>query len=1018
VTAMEFGLLGSLVVRRDGATVPVQRGNQRALLAALLLHANQVVATDQIVETLWGPGPPPSAQVTIRNYVRRLRQAFGDADRDRIVAQPNGYLISVAADELDVARFEGLLRSARAAARDGSWAAAAEAAGSALSLWRGTPLADVESDTLTSRQSPRLAEMRLQALETRIEAELHLGRHADMTAELQHLASEYPLREQLHALLMLALYRCGRQGDALAVYREAHRQLADELGVEPGPALRELNQRILQSDPALLIQPSAEDAGLPQDGGAVAGEAAAPGPGAGPVPTEAGGTGAAAGAGTAAASGMGGAAASETGSAGGTGVAFAVVPRQLPRAPAGFLGRAAELGALTAALDQAGPRTPGTVVISAIGGTAGVGKTALAVHWAHQVAHRFPGGQLYVNLRGFDPSGAPVTPGEAIRGFLDALDVPAARIPLDLPAQAGLYRSVAADRKMLIVLDNARDEQQVRPLLPASPGCLVVVTSRGQLTGLAAADDARLVSLDLLGDAEARQMLSAKLGADRAAAEPDAVAQIARLCAYLPLALAVAAARAAARPGLPLSALAAELRDAAGRLDVLDTGDPAASVRAVFSWSTEQLGPAAAQMFRLLGIHPGPDISAAAAASLAGVGEPEARRLLAELIRAHLITEHVPGRFAFHDLLRAYAAEQAQAGQDDQARQAATGRMLDHYLHTATRAALLLDPAREPITLAPPRPGVVPGQPADHREALAWFEAEHQVLLAAVALAARSGFDAHAWQLPWAMTSFMQTRGRWQEWAAAQRTALAAATRLGDAGAQALSGRLLAMACIEFGDHDEARGHFADSLELYQRLGNRLGQARIHLSLGVLAGRQERYADAIGHAEQALRLYQEIGDKTSEAVTLNNVGWYHCLLGDYQQARTFCRRALTLSAETGDRRHEGHAWDSLGRAEHHLGNLAEAAACYQRALSLDREVGDRLNEAQTLTHLGDTYQAASELGQAPDAWQQALDILDDLDHPDAEKVRARLAVAARPPGPRPGGAAASPESAVSAARTA
>jgi len=946
VTAMEFGLLGSLAVRRDGMTVPVQRGNQRALLAALLLDANRVVATDQIAETLWGPGPPPSAQVTIRNYVRRLRQAFGDAGRDRIVAQPNGYLIRVEAGELDVARFEDLLRRARAAARDASWEAAAEAAGSALSLWRGTPLADVESDALTSRQGPRLAEMRLHAIETRIEAELHLGRHADVTAELQHLASGHPLHEQLHALLMLALYRCGRQGDALAVYREARRRLVDELGVEPGPDLRELNQRILQSDPALLTTGASQ-----------------PGSGAGP-------------AGAAAAS------------------AFAVVPRQLPGASAGFLGRAGELATLTATLDQARPQTAGTVVISAIGGTAGVGKTALAVHWAHQVAHRFPGGQLYVNLRGFDPSGIPVTPGETVRGFLDALGVPAERIPSDLAAQAAMYRSVVAARKMLIVLDNARDEQQVRPLLPGTPECMVVVTSRSQLAGLAAAEGARLLSLDLLSDAEARQMLTVRLGA-RAAAEPDAVAEIARLCACLPLALAVAAAHASTRPGLPLSALASELRDAQGRLDLLDTGDPAASVRAVFSWSCRGLSEPAQRMFRLLGVHPGPDISAPAAASLAGIELPAARRAFGELARAHLISEHVPGRYTFHDLLRTYAAEQARAGEDDQARQAATGRMLDHYLHTAARAALLLDPAREPIALAPRRTGVKPGHLADRQQALAWFEAEHQVLLAAVALAAGSGFDAHAWQLSWAMTSFLQARGRWQEWVTAQRTALAAATRLGDAAAQALSGRLLAMACIELGDHDQARGHFADSLTLYQRLGSPLGQARIHQSLGVLAGRQGRYADAIGHAEQALRLYQAIGDKKSEGAVLNNVGWYHCLLGDYQQARAFCRRALTLSAETGNRRHEGHAWDSLGHAEYHLGNLAEAAACYERALSLNRESGDRLNEAATLTHLGDTHQAVGDPGRARDAWQQALDILEELHHPDAEEVRAKLADAAR-----------------------
>jgi DNA-binding SARP family transcriptional activator/tetratricopeptide (TPR) repeat protein len=960
VTAMEFGLLGSLVVRRDGVTVPVQRGNQRALLSALLLDANRVVATDQIAETLWGPDPPPSAQVTMRNYVRRLRQALGDAGRDRILAQPNGYLIRVEAGELDVARFEDLLRRARAAARDAAWGAASEAAGSALSLWRGTPLADVESDALASRQGPRLAEMRLRALETRIEAELHLGRHADLTAELQHLAGEHPLREQLHALLMLALYRCGRQGEALAVYREARRQLVDELGVEPGPDLRELNQRILQSDPALLTTAASQ-------------------PGPGETPAEA-------------------AAAS----------AFAVVPRQLPGASAGFLGRAGELAALTATLDQAGPQTPGTVVISAIGGTAGVGKTALAVHWAHQVAHRFPGGQLYVNLRGFDPSGTAVTPGETIRGFLDALGVPAERIPSNLAAQAAMYRSVVAGRKMLIVLDNARDEQQVRPLLPATPDCMAVVTSRSQLAGLAAADGARLLSLDLLSDAEARQMLMARIGG-RAAAEPDAVAEIARLCAYLPLALAVAAARASTRPALPLSALAGELRDAQGRLDVLDTGDPAASVRAVFSWSCQGLSDPAQRMFRLLGVHPGPDISAPAAASLAGVEPPAARRAFGELARAHLIGEHVPGRYTFHDLLRAYAAEQAQAGEDEQARLAATGRILDHYLHSAQTAAVLINPRRDPVAAAPPRTGVAPEHLADRQQALAWMQAECQVLLAAVALADSTRSDVHAWQLPWTMSDFLQGHGHWQEWAAAQRTALAAAARLGDAAAQALSGRGLAMACTELGDHDQARGHYADSLTLYGRLGDRLGQAKIHQNLGVLANGEGRYADALGHAEQALRLYQAIGDKTGAAVALNDVGWTHGLLGDYQQARVFCRQAATLSAKAGHRKTEGYAWDSVGYAEHHLGSLAEAAACYQRALSLFREAGDSQAESVTLTHLGDAYQAIGNPGQARDAWQQALDILEELHHPGAEEVRAKLADAARPPSAGP---------AVSAERTA
>jgi DNA-binding SARP family transcriptional activator/tetratricopeptide (TPR) repeat protein len=931
-TVTEFCLLGPLLVRRGGVTLPVAPGKQRAVLAALLLSAGRAVSLDELAEVLWGAAPPASARVSVQNHVMRLRKALGDGARIR--THPRGYEICLDGSELDVSRFEAHLAAARAAARDGLWEAAAGRARAGLALWRGEPLADVESELLAVLEVPRLAELRLQAVEVRLDADLRRGRHAEVVTEVQRLAAAHPLREGLHGLLMRALYQDGRQAEALAAYARARQIFVDELGTEPGAGLRELHQRILNADPALDL----------------------------PVPAP-----------------------------GAVTSAAPSVLRQLPAAVSGFTGRAAELAALTRIMDESVADSPGTVVISAIGGTAGVGKTALALHWAHQVAGRFPDGQLYVNLRGFDPSGAPVAAGEAVRGFLYALGVPPDRIPAQVEARAGLYRSLLADRRMLVVLDNARDEQQVRPLLPAGPASLVIVTSRNQLAGLAAADRARLLTLDVLSHGEAVDMLTARIGTDRAAAEPGAVDEIAALCGRLPLALAVAAARAEARPGFSLAVLAAELRDRAGRLDALDAGDQGSSVRAVFSWSYRQLSPEAARMLRLLGVHRGPDISASAAASLAAVSEADARRLLRELARAHLIAEHAPGRYALHDLLRAYAVEQAHAQDTKDERDAATGRVLDHYLHTAALAARLLGPSAEAVALAPPLPGATPGQPADGRQAMAWFEAEHQVLLAAVTLAAEFGFDTHAWQLPWAMAPFLQLRGHRREWAATQRTALAAATRLGDTAAQALSGRLLATAYTNLGDYDLARRHFTPSLTLYQRLGNRLGQAKIQHSLGVLAERQGCYADALAHDEQALRLYRAIGDKADEALTLNNIGWCHGLLGDYEQARAFCRQAVTLCAEVGDRWLEGAAWDSVGYAEHHLGHLAEAAACYQRALSIKREVGDRFNEAGTLTRLGDTRHAVGEVAQAREAWQQALAILDDIQHPDADQVRAKLA---------------------------
>jgi DNA-binding SARP family transcriptional activator len=934
---MEFGLLGPLMVRCGETALPVPRGHQRTLLAVLLLHAGRVVPVDDIAETLWGPAPPPSAPATIRNHVKRLRQALGQAGRERISFRQHGYLISVGEDELDVSRFANLLASARAAARVGSWDQAAALVHEALSLWRGEPLADLESDALTLRERPQLAELRLQATETRIEAELWLGYHGEVLAELQRLAAGHPLREHLHALVMLALYRCGRPAEALSAYQQARAVLVEELGVEPGTELRELHQRILAADPAL---------DLPQH--AATGRAVAVARGRAPQ-----------------------------------------VPRQLPAAVADFTGRAAELAALTQILETAGG-TPGTVVISAIGGMAGIGKTALALQWAHQAATRFPDGQLYVNLRGFDPAGAPVTTVEAIRAFLDALGVPPERVPPSPEAQAGLYRSLLVGRTMLIVLDNAHNEQQVRPLLPASADSLVLVTSRSQLAGLAA-DGARLLSLDVLTEPEARQLLAARLGHARADAEPEAVSEIAAVCGCLPLALAVAAARAAARPGFPLTTLAAELADTPGRLDALDAGDPGSSVRAVFSWSIGQLSGEAARMFRLLGLHPGPDIGVRAAASLAGCARPQAQRLLRELTRGHLIAELASGRYVLHDLLRAYAAEQAHHTDTEADRTAAIRRALDHYLHTASRAAMLLNPAAEPVAITPQSPGVAPEQPASYQQALAWFGAEHRVLVAAITMAAESGFDAYAWQIPWTTTAFLTIRGHYLELAATQRTALAAAVRLGDTAGQAVSSRLLADSYVALGDYDRVSGHYANSLKLYRQLGNRFGEAKVHRGLSLLGYHQGRYADALDHAEQALRLYQAISHKAGEAETLNDVGWYHGLLGDYQQARAFCRRSLALNAEIGDRILEGYLWDSLGYAEHHLGNLAEAAACYQRALSIVRELGDRFYEADTLVRLGDTRQAAGELAQAQETWQLALAILDDLQHPDAAQVRAKLA---------------------------
>ena len=542
---LEFGILGPLVVRCGEKVVPVRRGRQRAVLAVLLLNAGRVVPVARLADVLWGREPPPSAEVAIRNYVMRLRHGLGEAAAARICTQPPGYLIDIDAGEFDVTRFEALVKSALEAGELGSWETAAGQAASALALWRGYPLVDVESLALALREVPRLTELRLRAEETRIEAELHCGRHASVLADIERLAAAHPQRENLHAQLVLALYRCGRQADALAAYQRARRAIVAELGIEPGPVLRDVHQRILSGDAALTI---------PHPRTAVA-EASGDTPAAGIA----------------------------------QGIADArdipeVLPHQLPQTVGQFVGRDRELAELSALLERAAEQPPGTVVISALGGTAGVGKTALAVRWAHQVSGQFPDGQLYVNLRGYG-AGRPVAPADALVGFLHALGLADERIPEGVDERAAAFRSLLAGRRVLLLLDNAREAEQVRPLLPGSSSCMVVVTSRDALPGLVALNGAIRVGLDLLPLAEATRLLRELIG-DRAAADPGAVARLANCCCRLPLALRVAAELADARPDVPLADLAAELADQQEWLDLLDAGDdPRTRVRAVFSWS-------------------------------------------------------------------------------------------------------------------------------------------------------------------------------------------------------------------------------------------------------------------------------------------------------------------------------------------------------------------------------------------------------------------------------------------------
>ncbi|PZF92805.1 AfsR/SARP family transcriptional regulator [Micromonospora deserti] len=661
-------------------------------------------------------------------------------------------------------------------------------------------------------------------------------------------------------------------------------------------------------------------------------------------------------------------------------------PRQLPADLPSFVGRSAELSHLDALLggtDVLGVR------IAALIGTAGVGKTSLAVRWAHRVRAQFPDGQLYANLRGFDPAGPVVDPAEVVRGFLDALMVPAERIPTGLDAQAGLYRSVLADRQVLIVLDNARDTEQVRPLLPGAPGCLVLVTSRANLTGLIATEGARPVSLGLLSDGEAREMLARRLGAERLVREPDAVREIITASARLPLALAIVAARAATHPTFPLGAIAEKLREHDGELDVFDGGAPASDARAAFASSYRTISREAARAFRLMGLHPGPDVSAAATASVVGIPLRAARRALAELTRAHLLVEHSPGRYACHDLLRGYAAELAGRHDTDAERRAALHRMLDHYLHTAWSADRLLIPQRDPIDLAPAQPGVTIEDLADQRQALAWLQTEHRILVALIHRMP-AAFDTYSWRLAWTLATFFDRQGHWHDYVATHRVALDAARRPQDTVGQAHTHRNLARAYARLGRHDDAQDHLRQALDRYRACGDRVGQGHAHGNLSWLLEQRGRYADALTHARLALDLYRLAGDNAMQANALNTVGWQHALLGDYDQALKHCEQALTLLQALHDRFGEAVTWDSIGYVHQRRGNLSRATAAYGHSIGMFHEVADRLNEAKTLTRLGDTHLEGGQPDAARRAWRRALAILDELGHHSADDLRARL----------------------------
>jgi DNA-binding SARP family transcriptional activator/tetratricopeptide (TPR) repeat protein len=661
------------------------------------------------------------------------------------------------------------------------------------------------------------------------------------------------------------------------------------------------------------------------------------------------------------------------------------VPAQLPRDLPSFSGRTRELARLDT---LTGPSARTAAAVAVVAGTAGVGKTTLVLHWAHRVADHFPDGQLYLNLRGFAPVGTPVAAATAVRHFLDALGVPPQRIPADLDTQAALYRSRLAGRRVLIILDNAVDAEQVRPLLPATPGCVAVVTSRRQLYGLVA-EGAQPIDLDLPSARESRDLLAGRIGYPRVKAEPVAVTRIVERCGRLPLALAIVAARVATRADR-LAAFADELTAVESRLDALDSGDEATRIRAVFSWSYASVSTGAARVFRLLGLCPGPDVSLSALASLCDQPVATVRVLLAELSQVHLVGEPSSGRFNLHDLLRAYAIEQARCEDTAAVRHDATERLLDHYLHMAHLAGRLTNPHREPVTLAAASPGVVIDPLSGHADAMRWLAVERGTLLSVLEHTAANGWHAHTWQLGWTVADYLYRRGHWHDQVTAGCAAVTAAERAAGPIVEARAHRSLARAYVQLADYERARTHLCRAMHLIDDDADPAGQADAHHVLSWVMERRGHHDDAFTHAGHALALYRVAEDRAGEANTLNTIGWFHTQLGDHRQALTFCRKALRLHRRLGHREGQATTLRNIGHAHHQLGDHRRAIVCCQHSLTLFREVQNRYYEGHVLAIVGDTHDALGDRGAAETAWRQALTVLDDLHHPDADQVRAKL----------------------------
>ncbi len=895
-----FDVLGQVRLRSrdDGETAGELAAMLQRLLGLLLARAGRPIDVDAIAEVLWEGAPPRTARKTVQIYIHRLRRALGDDNR--VVFSDSGYRLIVAEGELDAHAFEALVAQAATAKERGQPAMADRLLERALALWRGPAYAGLRHISDIAAEAARLDERRLVVFEDRVAIELDLGRHAELAGKLGSAIAQNPYRERLRGQLMLALYRDGRQAEALEAYRQTRELLVAEFGVEPNAQLQQLHQAILRGDPALPQAPAAElSTGRMR------------------IPT-----------------------------------GYRFLPRDIPD----FTGREEGLRWL----DEIGDGSASTMVITAIAGAAGIGKTALAVHWAHRAAGRFPDGQLYVNLRGYDTA-RPLRPIEALAHLLRCLGVPREQLPTEPEEAAARYRALLAERRMLVVLDNARAADQVRPLLPGNPACQVLVTSRDRLSGLIAHDGAQRLTLGLLPHEQALALLRKLIGTSRVDSEPDGAAALVGLCAGLPLAVRVVAAHLADRPGVRLAAFADEVARG-GRLAALTVaGDEDRAVHTVLGHSYDALDPAVRRVFRLLGLMPGPDFTPAATAALMGAPLAQAASALDTLAAAHLVEQPAPGRYAFHDLVREYAR-----GRCDDA--GALRGLLEYLRDMVVTAHSFIASAGEA-----PKPELHP-RIASAADAMAWFEVERGNLTAAITAAMAAGETELACDIAQPLGQFFHFTGHTSDWVTLFENVYAAIEHLGETKAKYFLLNSLGNAYSRAGHYDEAIDALQRSVEGRESLGEHVAAGSSKHNLAANYERLGRYEEAQALWEDALATFQKHEARGYESLTLGSgLSNIYQRMGMWDKALDSLLQALVIDRELGAPLPLIRTLNNLGETYRHMGRLALAQQVLAEALELATQVGDRYTESLILGGLADVQ---GDLGNYDEAIRMREDALE------------------------------------------